>query len=263
MKKAWSDAARTAASAARRVGGLFTNKDTRGEVMGAVGTAGGIAGTATALQRMKQDREKPAPKIVVQVNKDWATWDRERGPGEKTGRMAGTMAGIAGAAHVGARLLRSKTVRRLAGRGRLGAAAVGAYGAFQGLRTAGGYVGRKVDEATGRVFKADPIIGPGLGIPMSLARDAPPSKPRPRTAQGMVQGRGRVNAGPGRWGGGPDIVKGYATGRAVELVKGSVEQTMHEYKHGTLRSGSKHGPKVKSRAQAIAIAMSQSGQSNQ
>jgi hypothetical protein len=32
---------------------------------------------------------------------------------------------------------------------------------------------------------------------------------------------------------------------------------MHEFKHGQLRSGSKHGPKVKSRKQAIAIMMSE------
>jgi hypothetical protein len=32
--------------------------------------------------------------------------------------------------------------------------------------------------------------------------------------------------------------------------------TMHEFKHGTLHSGSKKGPKVKSRKQAIAIALS-------
>lgn len=38
------------------------------------------------------------------------------------------------------------------------------------------------------------------------------------------------------------------------------EKVMHEYKAGTLRSGSKTGPKVKSRRQAIAIAMSESGQ---
>jgi hypothetical protein len=34
-------------------------------------------------------------------------------------------------------------------------------------------------------------------------------------------------------------------------------QVMHEFKHGKLRSGSKHGPKVKSRKQAIAIMMSE------
>lgn len=37
---------------------------------------------------------------------------------------------------------------------------------------------------------------------------------------------------------------------------------MHKFKHGTLHSGSKTGPGVKSRAQAIAIGLSESGQSN-
>ena len=41
--------------------------------------------------------------------------------------------------------------------------------------------------------------------------------------------------------------------------KGKVEKVMHEYKEGKLKSGS--GRKVKSRKQAIAIAMSESGQS--
>jgi hypothetical protein len=36
-----------------------------------------------------------------------------------------------------------------------------------------------------------------------------------------------------------------------------VATTMREYKHGKLRSGSKKGPKVKSRKQAVAIALSQ------
>jgi hypothetical protein len=36
-----------------------------------------------------------------------------------------------------------------------------------------------------------------------------------------------------------------------------MENTMHEYKHGTLHSGSKHGPVVHSRAQAIAIGLSE------
>lgn len=34
-------------------------------------------------------------------------------------------------------------------------------------------------------------------------------------------------------------------------------EVMHKYKHGKLHSGSKQGPKVKSRAQAIAIMMSE------
>lgn len=36
-----------------------------------------------------------------------------------------------------------------------------------------------------------------------------------------------------------------------------VRKVMHEYKEGTLHSGSKKGPKVKSRKQAIAIAISE------
>ncbi len=41
-----------------------------------------------------------------------------------------------------------------------------------------------------------------------------------------------------------------------------VKKVMHEYKEGTLRTGSKHGPKVRSRKQAIAIALSEAGASN-
>jgi Family of unknown function (DUF6496) len=40
-----------------------------------------------------------------------------------------------------------------------------------------------------------------------------------------------------------------------------VQTVMHEFKHGSLHSGSKKGPKVTSRDQAVAIALSQSGQS--
>lgn len=36
-----------------------------------------------------------------------------------------------------------------------------------------------------------------------------------------------------------------------------VKKVMHEYKHGELHSGSKTGPKVKSRKQAIAIGLSE------
>lgn len=41
--------------------------------------------------------------------------------------------------------------------------------------------------------------------------------------------------------------------------KSKVKKVMHEYKHGGLKSSS--GAKVKKRKQAIAIAMSESGQS--
>lgn len=39
-----------------------------------------------------------------------------------------------------------------------------------------------------------------------------------------------------------------------------VAGVMHEFKHGQLHSGSSTGPKVKSRKQAIAIAMSEQRQ---
>lgn len=38
---------------------------------------------------------------------------------------------------------------------------------------------------------------------------------------------------------------------------GKVEKVMHEFKHGELHSGSKKGPPVASRKQAIAIALSE------
>jgi len=40
-------------------------------------------------------------------------------------------------------------------------------------------------------------------------------------------------------------------------AKAKVEKVMSEHKAGRLRSGSKKGPKVKSRKQAIAIALSE------
>jgi hypothetical protein len=41
------------------------------------------------------------------------------------------------------------------------------------------------------------------------------------------------------------------------MKKDKVHKVMGEYKRGKLHSGSKSGPKVKSRKQAIAIAMSE------
>ena len=38
-----------------------------------------------------------------------------------------------------------------------------------------------------------------------------------------------------------------------------IGKVMHEYKAGTLNTGSKTGPVVKSRKQAVAIALSQAG----
>jgi hypothetical protein len=42
-----------------------------------------------------------------------------------------------------------------------------------------------------------------------------------------------------------------------KAAKGKVEKTMKEFKQGTLHSGSKQGPKVKNRTQAIAIALAE------
>jgi hypothetical protein len=41
-----------------------------------------------------------------------------------------------------------------------------------------------------------------------------------------------------------------------------VQKSMHEFKHGQLHSGSKKGPLVKSRAQAIAIGLSEQKKEN-
>jgi len=52
-----------------------------------------------------------------------------------------------------------------------------------------------------------------------------------------------------------------ATAKFDGHIKGKVETVLHEYKHGRLHSRSKQGPIVKSRKEAIAIAMSESGMS--
>lgn len=62
---------------------------------------------------------------------------------------------------------------------------------------------------------------------------------------------------------------GEASKRFPHLTDGSnrgvkpskVGTVMHEYKEGKLHSGSKKGPVVKSRKQAVAIAMSEAGMS--
>ncbi len=41
-------------------------------------------------------------------------------------------------------------------------------------------------------------------------------------------------------------------------AKSKIAKVMREYKGGKLHSGSKHGPEVKSRRQALAIALSES-----
>lgn len=46
-------------------------------------------------------------------------------------------------------------------------------------------------------------------------------------------------------------------GHSKSMSRKKVERVMHEFKEGDLHSGSKHGPKVTSKKQAIAIAMSE------
>ena len=50
--------------------------------------------------------------------------------------------------------------------------------------------------------------------------------------------------------------------RESEQQKETVERVMHEFKHGELRSGTSE-QKVKNRKQAVAIALSEAGASNQ
>ncbi len=45
--------------------------------------------------------------------------------------------------------------------------------------------------------------------------------------------------------------------RKSSKFKNKIEKVMHEYKEGALHSGSKKGPQVKNRKQAIAIALSE------
>ena len=53
----------------------------------------------------------------------------------------------------------------------------------------------------------------------------------------------------------------YKNPKTKKQKQADVKTTMHEFKAGNLHSGSKKGPVVKNRKQAIAIAMSESKQS--
>ncbi len=52
--------------------------------------------------------------------------------------------------------------------------------------------------------------------------------------------------------------KAKAIKKSNEKKEGKISKVMHEYKEGDLRSGSKKGPIVKDRKQALAIAISES-----
>jgi ribosomal protein L21E len=47
--------------------------------------------------------------------------------------------------------------------------------------------------------------------------------------------------------------------KETKKQQAKIGKVMHEYKAGTLNTGTKTGPVVKSRKQAVAIAMSQAG----
>lgn len=49
--------------------------------------------------------------------------------------------------------------------------------------------------------------------------------------------------------------------KVKDLMDKKTHKVIHEFKEGKLHSGSKKGPEVKDRKQAIAIAMNESGQS--
>ena len=60
----------------------------------------------------------------------------------------------------------------------------------------------------------------------------------------------------------PELVILALIKREDDMAKKSKEhKVMGEFKRGTLHSGSKTGPKVKSRRQAVAIALSEAGKS--
>ena len=73
-------------------------------------------------------------RVAGMVRKDWATWDQERGPGEKTGRLGGTVAGIFGARRVGgavAHVMLRAGARRIPA---IAGGALAAYGAVKGAQ---------------------------------------------------------------------------------------------------------------------------------
>ena len=54
-----------------------------------------------------------------------------------------------------------------------------------------------------------------------------------------------------------NILSKHTKRRKIMAKKSKVRRVLHEFKTGKLHSGSKHGPRVKKRSQAIAIALSE------
>lgn len=197
------------------------------------------------------------------VQKDWSKWNAEhKGQKEGSGHAQGALTAVAGA--VGGALgtavgrheeitWRPEHVGWLAGR------PVGsAYGRVKARLT----LGKKPISPGGNVtlhpklrliraqHELSALMGRlrGGGIGQSIGRNAPALVLGSLAAYGAARGASSLIGGDhlGKDGG-----------------QDKVHQVMHEYKHGRLHSGSKTGPKVRSRAQAIAIALNQAGLSNQ
>lgn len=93
--------------------------------------------------------------------------------------------------------------------------------------------------------------------PPTGTRGSRATLPKESTAKWPTsKGNTRSNRGLGM-----PLVKTFVAGEYMKgnPGKGKVHKVMGEYKRGTLRSGSKHGPKVTDRDQAVAIAMSEAG----
>ena len=78
-------------------------------------------------------------------------------------------------------------------------------------------------------------------------------KPTLLTSRSINNNKDDIDAGIAV--GHPQYTMGTAKSKA--LKKGKVEKVMHEFKEGELHSGSKKGPEVTGRKQAIAIALSE------
>ena len=53
------------------------------------------------------------------------------------------------------------------------------------------------------------------------------------------------------------MAKTVSVAKVSKVKKPKIEKVMHEFKHGTLHSGSKKGPKVVKKGQAVAIAINE------
>jgi hypothetical protein len=111
-----------------------------------------------------------------------------------------------------------------------------------------------------RKFNAAPVVPPATLPPVAPRLGAVPPAPLP--AQALQAGL--ANAGqPFKKGGKVNMASGGYYGKGGKATAGAkkVGKVMGEFKAGKLHSGSKKGPAVTSKKQAIAIAMSEAGKS--